>query len=194
MADEYKHPVVLPAAHKVTSMIFEKYHPELLHGVPQILLSAVRLLYWSLLDRVTARSVVSRCVRCTKVQLHFNHPIMAALPRDRVQYIRPFTVTYVDFAGPIYIHGGLRRVVAKKTWIAIFICFSTEVIYLELTDNLSSTSFMATLRCFMALYIDKWPSRGRSDGTAEAADFSPLVFTHRVLSVKYDLLRNKRGS
>lgn len=114
MADKHKHPVVMPAAHKVTRMIFEKYHLELLHLGPQLLLSEVRRLYWPLLGRVTARSVVWRCVQCTKAQPRFNHPIMAALPRDRVQCTRPFTVTGVDFAGPIYIRSGLRRVAAKK--------------------------------------------------------------------------------
>lgn len=49
MADERIHPVVLPAAHKVTRLIFEKYHLELLHGGPQLLLSEVRRLYWPLL-------------------------------------------------------------------------------------------------------------------------------------------------
>lgn len=123
MADEYEHPVVLPASHKVTRLIFQKYHLEVLHGGPQLLLSEVRRLYWPLLGRVTARSVVRRCVRCTKAQPRFNHPIMAALPRDRVQCTRPVTVTGVDFAGPIYIRSGLRRVAAKKTWIAIFVCY-----------------------------------------------------------------------
>eukprot|EP00102_Acyrthosiphon_pisum_P011955 XP_008180909.1 PREDICTED: uncharacterized protein LOC103308735 [Acyrthosiphon pisum] len=103
MVDEHKHPVVLPAAHKVTRMIFEKYHLELLRGGPQLLLSEVRRLYWPLLGRVTA--------------------------------------------------SGLRRVAAKKAWIAIFVCFSTKAVHLEyvqLADDLSSRSFMPTLRCFMA--------------------------------------------
>jgi len=150
MTDNHKHPVVLPAAHKITRLIFENYHLELLHGGPQLLLSEVRRLYWPLLGRVTARSVVRRCVRCTKAHPRFDHPIMAALPRDRVQCTRPFTVTGVDFAGPVYIRSGLRRVSAKKAWIAVFVCFSTKAIHLELVDDLSSSSFMATLRCFMA--------------------------------------------
>lgn len=112
MADKHKHPVVLPAAHKVIRMIFEKYHLELLHGGPQLLLSEVRRLYWPLLGRVTARSVVWRCVQCTKAQPHFNQPMMVAFPNDQVQGTRPFTVTGVDFAGPIYIRSELRRVAA----------------------------------------------------------------------------------
>lgn len=75
---------------------------------------------------------------------------MAALPRDRVQCSRPFTITGVDFAGPIYIRSGLRRVAAKKAWIVIFVCFSTKAIHLELAEDLSSRTFIATLRCFMA--------------------------------------------
>jgi len=34
LAKEHKHPVVLAAAYKVSRMIFEKYHLELLHGGP----------------------------------------------------------------------------------------------------------------------------------------------------------------
>jgi len=103
MVDKLKHPVVLPAVHKVTLMIFEKYHQEFLHTGPQLLFSEVRRLYWPLLGRVTARSVVWHCVQCMKTQPRFNHSMMAALPKDRVQSTRPFTVTGVDFAGPIYI-------------------------------------------------------------------------------------------
>ncbi|XP_060869420.1 uncharacterized protein LOC132944179 [Metopolophium dirhodum] len=150
IADGQKHPIVLPASHKITRLIFEAYHLELLHGGPQLMLSEVRRLYWPLLGRVTARSVVWHCVKCTKARPRFNHPIMAPLPRDRVQCTRPFTVTGVDFAGPIYIRSGLRRVAAKKAWIAIFVCFSTKAIHLELADDLSSKSFMATFRYFMA--------------------------------------------
>ncbi|XP_060869217.1 uncharacterized protein LOC132944003 [Metopolophium dirhodum] len=146
IADGQKHPIVLPASHKITRLIFEAYHLELLHGGPQLMLSEVRRLYWPLLGRVTARSVVWHCVKCTKARPRFNHPIMAPLPRDRVQCTRPFTVTGVDFAGPIYIRSGLRRVAAKKAWIAIFVCFSTKAIHLELADDLSSKSFMATFR------------------------------------------------
>ncbi|XP_060865555.1 uncharacterized protein LOC132941464 [Metopolophium dirhodum] len=68
---------------------------------------------------------------------------MAALPRDRVKCTRPFTITGVDFAGPIYIRSGLRRVAAKKAWIAIFVCFSNkgqEENVLSCSDN--STNFV----------------------------------------------------
>ncbi|XP_050065913.1 uncharacterized protein LOC126554977 [Aphis gossypii] len=145
-----KHPIFLPSSHKITLMIFESHHRELLHAGPQLLLSEVRRQYWPLLGRVNARSVVRRCVKCTRACPRFDQPLMAALPKDRVQCARPFTVTGIDFAGPIYVRSGLRRVPAKKAWIAIFICFSTKAIHLELAEDLSSSSFLAILRCFMA--------------------------------------------
>lgn len=40
-----KHPIVLPAKHKVTKLIFEDRHRELLHCGPQTLLAEVRRLY-----------------------------------------------------------------------------------------------------------------------------------------------------
>lgn len=123
-----KHPIVLPSSHKITLIIFECRHRELLHAGPQLLLSEVRRQYWPLLGRVNARSVVRRCVKCTRACPRFDQPLMAALPKDRVQCARLFTVTGIDFAGPIYVRSGLRRVPAKKAFIAIFICFSTKAI------------------------------------------------------------------
>jgi len=75
---------------------------------------------------------------------------MAVLPKDRLQCARPFTITGIDFAGPVYVRSGLRRVPAKKAWIAIFVCFSTKAMHLELAEDLSSPSVLAVLRCFMA--------------------------------------------
>jgi len=37
-----------------------------------------------------------------------------------------------------------------KAWIAIFICFSTKAIHIEVVEDLTSNSFIATLRRFMS--------------------------------------------
>jgi len=46
---------------------------------------------------------------------------MAPLPKERVQVMRPFAVTGVDFAGPIIVKSGVRRVIGVKAWIAVFV-------------------------------------------------------------------------
>lgn len=150
LADQQKHPVVLPANHKITRLLFEDRHRELLHCGPQALLAEMRRMYWPLRGLLTARSVTSRCVQCIRAKPRFLLPLMAPLPRDRVQSSRPFTITGVDFAGPIMIRSGIRRVSAAKAWIAVFVCFSTRAIDLEAVEDLTSAAFITCLRRFMS--------------------------------------------
>lgn len=143
-----RHPIVLPGNHKVTRLIFEQRHQEQLHCGPQALLAEVRRKYWPLRGRVIARSVVLKCIRCQRAQPRFDAPLMAPLPKQRVQYARPFAITGIDFAGPIIIKSGIRRVVGIKAWIAVFVCFTTRAVHLEAVEDLSSKAFLAALRRF----------------------------------------------
>lgn len=71
-----KHPIVLPANHRVTLLIFENLHREMLHCGPQALQAEIRRRYWSLLGRRTARPVVRKCVRCVRASPKFTTPLM----------------------------------------------------------------------------------------------------------------------
>lgn len=144
--EEQKHPIMLPANHKVTRLIFDDTHKGLLHCGPQQLLASVRQKYWPLKGRVMARSMTTRCVTCVRARPTFVSPLMAALPKTRVQPSRPFSVSGVDFAGPLVVRSGIRRV----TGVAVFVCFSTRAIHLEAVVGLTSGAFIATLRRFMS--------------------------------------------
>lgn len=150
ITEAQKHPIVLPANHKITRLIFEDCHQALLHCGPQALLAHIRQKYWPLKGRVIARSVTARCITCIWAKPKFECPLMGVLPRQRVQSSRPFLVTGVDFAGPIVIRSGIRRVSGKKAWIAVFVCFSTRAIHLEAVEDLTSGAFIAALRRLMA--------------------------------------------
>ncbi|XP_050431415.1 uncharacterized protein LOC126839984 [Adelges cooleyi] len=148
--DTQRHPIVLPPSHKVTRLLMEYTHKELLHGGPQSMLAEMRRRYWPLRGRVMARSVAHKCVRCIRVKPTMLQPIMAPLPRDRVQCSRPFAISGVDFAGPLIIRSGVRRVSGRKAWIAVYVCFSTRAVHLEPVEDLTSSAFIASLRRFMA--------------------------------------------
>jgi len=150
LTNQRKHPIVLPANHKITRLIFEDRHRELLHCGPQSLLAEVRRKYWPLKGRIMARLVTTKCVQCVRAKPKFLSPLMAPLPKDRVQCSRPFAVTGVDFAGPIMIRSGVRRVSATKVWVAVFVCFSTRAVHLEVVEDLTSSAFIASLRRFMS--------------------------------------------
>lgn len=147
---QQKHPIVLPANNVVTKLIFEHYHRELSHCGPQSLLAQIRRQYWPLRGRIMARTITTHCVQCIRAKPKFLQQLMAPLPKDRVQCSRPFTVTGVDFAGPLIIRSGVRRVSGTKAWIAVFVCFSTRAIHLEVVEDLSSSAFVASLRRFVS--------------------------------------------
>ena len=68
---------------------------------------------------------------------------MGDLPIELITPSPPFTHTDVDFAGPFVTLNGKQL---SKSYLALFVCFTTKAIHLELTSGLSSQSCTAALR------------------------------------------------
>jgi hypothetical protein len=65
------------------------------------------------------------------------------------KYVR--SVVGIDYAGPITLRMGLQRSKAtSKGYIAVFICFATKAIHLEVVTSLTTEAFLAALRRFVA--------------------------------------------
>ena len=76
---------------------------------------------------------------------------MGNLPKDRLVFDRPFLRTGVDYCGPFYIKEKRFRNRNKvKVHAAIFVCFATKVLHIELVSDLTSEAFLAALRRFFA--------------------------------------------
>ncbi|GFS80674.1 integrase catalytic domain-containing protein [Trichonephila clavipes] len=74
--------------------------------------------------------------------------MMGDLPRHRIVPSRPFEKVGLDYAGP---KPKLKRSrVTLKSYIAIFICFSTKATHLEVVSDLTTEAFLACLRRFIA--------------------------------------------
>ncbi|XP_046748844.1 uncharacterized protein LOC124412770 [Diprion similis] len=119
-----KHPMILPSRHPITKLILKKEHIRLHHCGPENLLKP----------------------KTPEV-------MMGDLPKEGVHgSLRPLTTTGVDYAGPLQVRERRRRgrVHASKAWIAVFTCFATKAIHLELVAELTSESFLAVLRRFVA--------------------------------------------
>ncbi|GFX15862.1 integrase catalytic domain-containing protein [Trichonephila clavipes] len=73
--------------------------------------------------------------------------LMGDLPTHRVTPSRPFSVCGVDYAGPINIlrYRG-RGAKTTKGYIALFVCFVTKALHLELVSDLTSEAFIASLK------------------------------------------------
>jgi hypothetical protein len=90
-------------------------------------------------------------MRCQKVQAEAGQQMMGNLPKSRVTQTRAFLHTGVDYAGPIQVlpkaGQGVRT---TKAWIAVFVCFATKAVHLELVMELSTAAFMLALKRFVS--------------------------------------------
>ena len=76
---------------------------------------------------------------------------MGNLPEARVTQSRPFTNVGVDYCGPFYIkkkRDRNRRQV--KVYVDIFVCLADKAVHIELVGDLTSETFIAALRRFIA--------------------------------------------
>lgn len=74
---------------------------------------------------------------------------MGQLPRERVNPSRPFLNTGIDYAGPFSLktwRGKNAR--SYKGYIALFTCFSTSAIHLEVVTDYTADAFMAAYKRF----------------------------------------------
>ncbi|XP_068148360.1 uncharacterized protein [Drosophila tropicalis] len=82
---------------------------------------------------------------------HTANQFMANLPAVRVRQAFPFEHTGCDYAGPILlkVHKG-RNPRKEKGYICLFVCMVTSALHLELATDLSTDTFLAALKRFMA--------------------------------------------
>ncbi|UYV60129.1 ASAP1 [Cordylochernes scorpioides] len=149
--ENQKLPLLLPKNHHITNLIIDDIHRKYLHAGPQLVLSILRKNYWILGARDAVKKIIKKCLICLKFKSTTIHQIMGNLPPERIIPSRPFSKTSIDLTGPFLIKRSLgRSKTISKSYIVLFICFTTKAIHLELTTSLSTDSFMASLRGFMA--------------------------------------------
>lgn len=130
-------------------MIIAGTHLIPLHGGLQLTTSVLRRKYWVPRLRQLAQTAVKRCVRCVRLRAQTCEQLMGQLPRDRATLALPFQVTGLDYFGPIYLRAWKGRGYQSfKGWVAIFICFATKAVHLELVTDLTVDAFLACYHRF----------------------------------------------
>lgn len=149
---ERKHPIIIQSSHELSKLIFRFEHLKLMHAGPQLLLCKARESFWPIGGRNLARFTYRQCVRCKRMKGQTVLPQMGNLPKNRLSPADfPFHNVGVDYAGPIISlsrQGRGSRLV--KVYIAIFICFTTKAMHLELVGDLTSHCYLQALRRFMS--------------------------------------------
>ena len=131
LPDSTKHPIILSSKHQLSTLLAEAYHQKYLHSGPEHLLSILRQRFWIIGGRNLTKAVYHRCHRCFKAKPTLVKQAVADLPVSRVSPTRPFSVTGIDYCGPVYLKSPVRNRSPTKAYIAIFVCFATRAVHIS---------------------------------------------------------------
>ncbi|GFV35979.1 integrase catalytic domain-containing protein [Trichonephila clavipes] len=146
-----KHPIILSNQHEICKLIVNMYHILYLHAGCTVLLGIIKQIYWIIGLKNIVKKCIYQCIVCCRYRATTSKQLMGDLPTHRVTPGRPFSVCGVYYAGPINIlrYRG-RGAKTTKGCIALFICFVTKALHLELVSDLTSETFIASLKRFCA--------------------------------------------
>lgn len=145
LTHQEKHPLLLDGCHQFTKLLIRQAHIRLHHLGVRITLSDLRHEFWILKARQAVKKIIHACLPCKLASNKRGCQIEAPLPADRVQLTKPFAVTGVDFAGPLYVMVGSRQ---QKAYIVLFTCATTRALHLELASDMTTEKFLMAFRRF----------------------------------------------
>ncbi|XP_070141617.1 uncharacterized protein [Drosophila kikkawai] len=145
-----RHPVLLPAKDPFVSQFVRRLHLQNYHAGPRTLVGLIRRQFWIVNARDLARQVVRSCIHCRRYRPTLKKQLMGQLPKERITPSRPFSRCGIDFCGPINVYLRIRGKPPTKAYLAVFVCFATKAIHVEVVSDLTTDSFIASLKRFIA--------------------------------------------
>ena len=145
-------PVLLAKDHHLTKLIVEFYHKRCMHLGLQTTLNSVRSNgFWIPRMRQSIKNILNVCFTCKKFNaLALKYPKMTNLPKHRVNLVKPFLHTGVDFTGHLFVKNEKDENV--KMYILIFTCLNVRAIHIELLPDMTTHSFVLAFLRFVNLY------------------------------------------
>ena len=142
---------MLAKSHNSTKLMIIKNHKRCKHLGVQATKNKIRLSgFWIPKARQAVKSVISKCTICQKFNnLVFKYPKVTNLPKSRVNYIKPYRHTGIDYTGHVWVKGD--RGVCKM-YLLIFMCLIVGAVHVELVKDMSTNSFILALIRFTDIY------------------------------------------
>ena len=149
--NEIINPALLGKLHPLTKLIVEDSHRKVRHLGLQATLNQVRLSgFWITKPFQTLKPLLKNCVNCQKFNaLSFRYPKVTNLPKHRVNLIKPFIHTGVDYTGHIFVREGI---IERKYYILIFTCLNIRACHIELLPDMSTEQFILAFNRFINEY------------------------------------------
>ena len=145
-----KYPILLLKSHPLTRLIMKQAQERVLHNGVKETLAETRAKYWIPRGRSFTRKIMHKCVICRRFEgLPFKTPPPPPLPVCRMKEASAFSYTGVDFAGPLLVHTS-QSSQSTKVWMALFTCYVTRAVHLDIVPNQSTLAFIRCLKRFVA--------------------------------------------
>ena len=104
LPDEVKFPIILPKKDHISKLVIQHFHEKISHQGKGMTLNEIRSNGFWLIDGISSVfSILSSCVKCTKMRGTVQEQNMSDLPEDRMDCCAPFTYCEVDYFGPFII-------------------------------------------------------------------------------------------
>ena len=148
VAEEVKHPILLPGEHPLVRIFSIYYHRKLLHqGYRVINANLMNLGYLIGGGKELLKSIASRCIFCRIRRRKLLQQMMGNIPSFKVQVRKPpFTSVAVDFFGPLKVKQS--RNISVNGSVMIVTCTTTRCIHLELCLMMDTNTFLRAWRRF----------------------------------------------
>ena len=159
LTEEENHTVILPKKCMVSNMIIHWSHHSAAHEAKGMTLNHFRHRgLWIVNANAIVRHLIHKCVTYRKLHEKMGYQKMADLPQERCTEAAP----YVDMFGTLIIK---ERRSELKRYGALFTCFSSRAVHIEVTNSLDAYSFVLALCRFMArrgTIRSIWSNNGRN--------------------------------
>lgn len=147
-----RHPIILPPRCRFLCLYITHIHCKYFHATQGFIRAFLSTRFWVVGgSNGTVKRIIRNCVTCAR---HTGAPasqIIGQLPIDRTMPSRPFSSTGVDFAGPFDTKCTRHRSTRHyKSYLAVYVCFATRAVHLELTSDLTVEKFLESFRRFVA--------------------------------------------
>jgi len=144
-----RYPILLPAKCHFTELVVLDAHNRIMHAGPESTMTYLRQTYWIINIRQVVKSLLRKCYNCRfVVGLPFTLPDPAPLQSFRLTDAPPFTISGLDFSGHMFVKDAKNSEI--KAYICLFTCANTRALHLEVTTDLTTSSFLHAFRRFAA--------------------------------------------
>ena len=137
MLDEAIYPQIVPQKSELARLVIHDAHLKTLHGGTIQTIAEIRTQFWITACPKQVRKVILNCITCCRFNSNSENQLMGDLQKSRITVpSKAFQNVGLDFRGPFFCREDSKDV--KKALLALFVCFSSKVVHLEIVSDLTT--------------------------------------------------------